>query len=988
MALSSWSDQQVIAQLNSGSRWTSSVITYSFATSASGIATYSGEGSGFSAFSSTQQSRAQLALTLWDDIIKPSVQQVAAGSSSTTSNIEFGNSSTGVSYAHAYYPSVGSVWLNSAYNSTTGVNDLMTPKIGAHGFMTYIHEIGHAFGLDHMGDYNGSAETPSSYQDSTVYSVMSYFGPSWGSGSANGQGLVAWADWVGSDGKLYSPQTPMMNDIMAMQAMYGADTTTRTGDTVYGFSSNITGVTAAIYDFSQNLHPIICIWDAGGNDTINLSGWNTASTVDLAPGSFSSGNSMTMNISIARNCYIENAVTGGGNDTVSGNELANVITTNGGNDAVYALAGDDTIAAGSGNDIVDGGDGTDTVLFEDSWSNISWTYDVTTVTFTFMSTLIGSDTITAVERFIDSLNVVRTFSSLLDPALFDPAASVSAEASTVAEGDEGTSSVTFNVTLSRAADTQQQVSWALAGTGANAANSSDFSGDTSGVLTFDAGETSKTITVFVRGDTVYEQDETFRIVLSDPTSGLDLGVATADFTIVNDDAQPVYNEIAGTKISELLQGTDDADRIVGNGGNDRLLGAAGSDILIGGSGNDYLDGGTGDDQLNGGSGNDIYVVDSVGDVIMEIAGKTGGTDTVYTTLESFVLGAWLEKLNFQGDGDWTGTGNELANVITGGSGNDQLFGGAGNDTLNGGIGNDVLDGGSGIDRMIGGTGDDEYYVDNARDAIVEYSNGGTDTVFANVSSYKLSANVEDLTYVGTSSFKGYGNASNNVMTGGDGADYLDGGAGNDTLIGGDGADRMYGGKGDDTYYVDSAGDLVLEAKNAGTDTVHVTLESYTLGANLENLIYDGDDDFQGTGNTLNNSISGGAGSDVLNGSAGNDWLAGGAGNDILIGGSGKDSFFFQHMGSESADTLADFSSADDTILLDHGVFVDLPSLGELLESAFGTGTAATTVDQRIIYDDTAGTLSYDSDGNGANAAVVFSHVALGTVLQHQDFVVV
>ncbi len=113
---------------------------------------------------------------------------------------------------------------------------------------------------------------------------MSYFGPSWGSGASNGEGLVAWADWVGSDGRLYSPQTPMMNDIMAMQAMYGADTTTRTGDTVYGFQSNITGSTAAIYNFSQNLNPIICIWDAGGNDTLNLSGWNTPAPSIWHPG--------------------------------------------------------------------------------------------------------------------------------------------------------------------------------------------------------------------------------------------------------------------------------------------------------------------------------------------------------------------------------------------------------------------------------------------------------------------------------------------------------------------------------------------------------------------------------------------------------------------------------------------------------------------------------------------------------------------------------
>lgn len=949
MALSSWTDQQIINQLNSGYKWSGSIITYSFPTVVSAMATYSGEGSGFSALNSTQQARAELALTLWDDVIARSIQKVAAGTTATSANIEFGNSTTGVGYAHAYYPSVGSVWFNTSYNSGQGTNDLMTPKIGAHGFLTYIHEIGHALGLEHMGDYNGSAASPSSFEDSTVYSVMSYFGPSWGSGSANGQGLVAWADWVGADGKLYSPQTPMMNDIMAMQAMYGADMTTRTGDTVYGFQSNITGTTSAIYDFTTNLNPIICIWDAGGNDTLNLSGWNTASTVDLAPGSFSSANSMTMNISIARGAWIENAVTGNGNDTVYGNERNNIITTNGGNDTIYALGGDDTISAGTGNDYINGGEGNDTVIFNDSWDNISWTYSIATATFTFMGVLIGTDTITAVERFIDSLNVERTAMSFLDPSLLPPVASVEADLSEVLEGTGSPTAVTFTISLSKAASSSETIAWQVAGTGSSAANALDFDGDRSGTVTFEAGELTKTVTVYVAGDSDFELEERFALSISSPTRSVTIGTASVTVAILNDDVQLIPILLQGTSRSETLVGTDNMDRIVGGGGHDILRGNGGRDILIGGAGNDVLDGGADADHMTGGAGNDIYYVDEIDDVIVELS--RGGTDTVRTTLNGYTLGTWLENLEFLGTGDFTGTGNTLANTITGGAGddvldggagndtinggegNDQLFGGTGNDRLFGGAGDDTLNGGVGSDRMTGGAGNDTYIVDNSKDAVIELANEGIDTVLTSLGSYRLGNNIENLTYTGASTFSAVGNSLDNVIIGGDRNDRLDGGAGNDELYG-----------------------------NAGNDTL-------IGGAGMDRLF-------------------GGEGNDILDGGIDDDWLYGGLGNDRLTGGAGADTFVFSDLGADNADRITDFVSSVDRIALDSLVFEDLGSLGPLLEANFGVGAVATTADQRILHDQTSGALSYDADGVGGADALVFAYVAPGQILTHSDFSVI
>jgi Ca2+-binding RTX toxin-like protein len=255
-------------------------------------------------------------------------------------------------------------------------------------------------------------------------------------------------------------------------------------------------------------------------------------------------------------------------------------------------------------------------------------------------------------------------------------------------------------------------------------------------------------------------------------------------------------------------------------------------------------------------------------------------------------------------------------VLYGNGGNDRLAGDGGNDILYGGTGRDILNGGTGMDRMVGGSGNDSYYVDNARDVVVETSAVRTeiDNVVSSVN-YSLKANFENLTLNGTA-IKGTGNvlnntitgnAANNVLSGGTGSDRLSGGAGNDILNGGTGADRMIGGTGNDTYYVDNIRDVVVEASASGTDRV-VSSASHTLGANVENLTLSGSAAINGTGNTLSNTIignaaantlngragndiiKGGGGNDTIKGEAGDDTLIGGAGNDILIGGTGTDTF--------------------------------------------------------------------------------------------------
>lgn len=364
MALPNWTLAQVYGQLNTGYVWSGSTITFSFPTSAAG---FSGtEYDGFSPLNSAQTAAALQALQLWDDLIAPSLVNVGPSQFLDPNvDIQIANSNTEIEYAHAYFPSVnppygGEVWFSSEYA------DLQNPTLGSYAYSTFSHEIGHALGLNHMGDYDGAGfswpNSASSIQDDELYSQMSYFSPH-DTGSA---------DWVGADGVAYYSQTPMLNDIYAIQQMYGADTTTRTGNTTYGF--NASGGMASVFNFSVNKNPIITIYDAGGVDTIDLSGYATNSVLDLNSGAFSSFNSMTKNLAIYYTTVIENGTTGAGNDVINGNQVGNTLVSgagndtvygNGGNDALWAGAGDagaDQFFGGAGNDKLGGGAGNDTLV--------------------------------------------------------------------------------------------------------------------------------------------------------------------------------------------------------------------------------------------------------------------------------------------------------------------------------------------------------------------------------------------------------------------------------------------------------------------------------------------------------------------------------------------------------------------------------------------------------------------------------------------------
>ncbi|HEX8643293.1 MAG TPA: pre-peptidase C-terminal domain-containing protein [Allosphingosinicella sp.] len=383
---------------------------------------------------------------------------------------------------------------------------------------------------------------------------------------------------------------------------------------------------------------------------------------------------------------------------------------------------------------------------------------------------------------------------------------------------------------------------------------------------------------------------------------IDLSAATVDFSVTGGGAMSKANGVFGG--FTIARGV-----IIEN-----AQGGSAADVLIGNSAANRLDGGAGADKMTAGLGNDTYVVDNAGDVVTELAGQ--GTDTVISSI-SYTLGATLENLELTGAAAIDGTGNALDNRITGN--------GAAN-VLTAGAGNDVVDGGAGADQLIGGSGDDRYVVDNGGDNVVELEGEGTDTVDSGIS-YTLAANVENLNLTG-SAVSGTGNGLANVITGNALANSLSGGAGNDTLIGGEGNDTldggtgddaMAGGLGDDFYFVDTAGDSVVELGGEGSDTVSSSI-SYTLGDNVEHLILTGSAATV-TGNGLANTLSGNALSNRLDGGAGNDRLVGGDGVDYLTGGAGSDVFVGEINASKvtgksgpiALDVVLDFLSGTDTI---------------------------------------------------------------------------
>jgi Ca2+-binding RTX toxin-like protein len=432
--------------------------------------------------------------------------------------------------------------------------------------------------------------------------------------------------------------------------------------------------------------------------------------------------------------------------------------------------------------------------------------------------------------------------------------------------------------------------------------------------------------------------------------------------------------LTGSAHRDSLYGNNDANTINGRGGDDSLRGNGGMDTLLGGTGNDRLHGGSGADTLNGGDGIDTadYFLNSPGGVVNLRTGVGPGGDTL------------VEIENVDGStGEDTLIGDGNANTLRG------LWA---TDRLEGWGGDDVLDGGVGIDTLVGGIDNDTYIVDQSGDTIRELAGQGMDEVRVNdygvrdPRSYTLTAgaDIETLRTVnddGTAAINLTGNAiASQQIIGNDGDNVLDGGGG---------VDRLTGRRGNDTYIVDGNSDTVTERSGEGVDTV-LARASYplTAGADVETLATIDDRGTAAidlTGNASGNSVRGNDGRNVLNG---------GDGRDDLTGLGGDDWFRFDTAPSATnIDLIADLNVAgNDTIVLDDLIFGAFAT-GPLAAERFVT-TAPLQDNDNIIYDADGtiygagrGALFYDRDGNGTATAVQFATVTPGTVVTHEDFLV-
>jgi serralysin len=586
----------------------------SFDTSGSNQITYDVSG-----LTAEGQQLALWALGAWEMVADLDFVQVSSGA-----DITFRDDLGG---AFSTYTTSGGNTQSAEVNISTGWIANEGTRIGDYGLQTYIHEIGHALGLGHMGPYDGggtSYDDAIFTNDSWQLSVMSYI---WQ--TANPTVTASYAELV----------TPMTVDILAAQALYGASTETA-GDTVWGAGSTVDGLLgtlfAALYDGGPGADVAsgalaMTIYDHGGHDTIDVSPSNAAQRITLVGGQASNLEGYTGNLLIMPGTVIEDLFTGAGNDALTGNDADNLLDAGAGNDTLTGGAGNDTLIGGAGND------------------RAVWDVQQSAATITVS----GSGFLVGIGAETDYVEGVETF-AFLDGSL--EAADLVGTPSTVT-GTDGNDILT--------GESGPDALYGYLG--------NDFLDGLEGSDTIYGGQGNDSLLGRAGNDVVYGGNNHDNIALHEGDDYAEGGLGN-DSIGGSDGNDSLYGNngndvIGGGNDDDYIDAGADQDAASGGWGNDTVLGNDGDDTLAGSYGNDTVDGGTGNDFLGGGEGQDLLQGGAGHDAL----GAGNGNDTLQGESGNDFLGG--------------GAGDDL---MIGGGDNDTLNGGAGNDTLTGSEGADLF----------------------------------------------------------------------------------------------------------------------------------------------------------------------------------------------------------------------------------------------------------------------------------------------------------